>query len=67
MRNEKAKKLVPLILERINKWGDVREIAARGELDFFFKQPEYKKEKLLFKNTPTEKIKILLPKISKMP
>jgi len=54
MRNPK---LVPVILERISKWGDVRDMVARGELDLFFKQPEYKKEKLLFKNTSPEKIK----------
>jgi glutamyl-tRNA synthetase len=49
-------KLVPLILERISKWGDIKEMVARGELDFFFKQPEYNKEKLLFKNTSSQKI-----------
>jgi glutamyl/glutaminyl-tRNA synthetase len=49
-------KLVPIILERISKWGDIKEMVARGELDFFFKQPEYKKEKFIFKNTLPEKI-----------
>jgi len=53
MRNPK---LVPLILERISKWGDIKEMVARGELDFFFKQPEYSKDKLVFKNTLPEKI-----------
>jgi len=51
-----APKIIPIILERISKWGDVREMAQRGELDFFFKQPEFPKEKLLFKNTSSEKI-----------
>jgi glutamyl-tRNA synthetase len=49
-------KLVPIIFERISKWGDVKDMAERGELDFFFKQPEYKKEKLLYKNSSSEKI-----------
>lgn len=49
-------KLVPLILERISKWGDIKEMVARGELNFFFKKPEYKKEKLIFKNILPEKI-----------
>ena len=53
MRNPK---LVPLILERISKWGDVKEMVEKGELDFFFKQPQYPKEKLVFKNIPLEKI-----------
>ncbi|MFA6257472.1 MAG: glutamate--tRNA ligase [Candidatus Paceibacterota bacterium] len=53
MRNPK---LVPIILERISKWGDVKDMATRGELDLFFKQPSYPKEKLIFKNTSPEKI-----------
>lgn len=53
----KEKKLISIILERINKWGDIKDMVARGELDFFFKQPEYVKEKLIFKNTSPEKIK----------
>jgi glutamyl-tRNA synthetase len=56
-KNMQNPKLIPVILERISKWGDVKEMVARGELDLFFKQPEYKKEKLLFKNIPAEKIK----------
>jgi glutamyl-tRNA synthetase len=53
MRNPK---LAPIIFERISKWGDVKEMAQRGELDFFFKQPKYQKEKLLYKNSSSEKI-----------
>lgn len=49
-------KLVPLIFERISKWGDVKDMVEKGELNFFFKQPEYAKEKLIFKNTSSEKI-----------
>ena len=54
--NMREKKLVPIIFERINKWGDVKDMVERGELNFFFKQPEYSKEKLIFKNTLPEKI-----------
>ena len=50
-------KLVPLILERISKWGDVKDMIARGELNLFFKAPEYDKSKLIYKNTSSEKIK----------
>ena len=32
-------------------------MAERGELDLFFKQTEYEKNKLIFKNTSPEKIK----------
>jgi len=52
-----APKLVPIILERISKWSDVSDMARAGELDFFFKAPEIQKEKLIFKNTPSAKIK----------
>ena len=53
LRNEK---IVPLIFERISKWGDVRGMLGAGELDFFIKRPVLKKEKLIYKNTPPEKI-----------
>ena len=52
----KNPKLVPVILERISKWGDVKDMAERGELDFFFKQPQYSREKLIYKNSTPEKI-----------
>jgi len=54
--NMREKKLVPIIFERISKWGDIKETVARGELDLFFKQPEYKKEKLIYKDISLEKI-----------
>lgn len=50
-------KIVPIVLERISKWSDVKAMAERGELDFFFKAPVYQKEKLIFKNSSPEKIK----------
>ena len=55
LRSARNPKLVPLILERISKWGDVKELLGAGELDFFFKQIEIQKEKLLYKNTTIEK------------
>lgn len=61
MRNNKISlKLVPIILERISKWGDIKDMVAKGELDFFFIAPDFSnsslKEKLIFKNTAPEKI-----------
>jgi nondiscriminating glutamyl-tRNA synthetase len=55
-REDMLKKLVPVILERISNWGDVKDMAAKGELDFFFKEPTFTKEKLSFKNISSEKI-----------
>ena len=54
--NMQNKKLVPIIFERISKWGDVEEMVKRGELDWYVSAPKMQKEKLIFKNTPTEKI-----------
>jgi len=57
MQNKQiALKLVPVIFERISKWGDIKDMVKEGELDFFFKQPEYLKEKLIYKNYSPEKI-----------
>ena len=52
----KNPKLVPIIFERISKWIDVKDMAERGELNFFFEQPKFSKEKLIYKNSTPEKI-----------
>ncbi len=46
---EIIKKITPIVIDRISKWGDVKEMMERGELDYFFQDPEYKKESLLWK------------------
>ena len=50
-------KLIPIIADRISKWSDVDEMMKRGELDFFYKAPEYDKDKLIFKNSNKENTK----------
>src|SRR3989344_193260 len=52
MRNPK---LVPVIFERISKWGEVKEMIERGGLDLFFNLPSVPKEKLVYKNSTPEK------------
>jgi len=52
----KKEKLIPVITERISKFGDIKKMVEAGELDFFYKKPEYSKEKLIYKNIPIEKI-----------
>ena len=54
--NYRNGKLIPIITERISKFGDIKKMLEAGELDFFFKQPEYAKEKLIYKNVSAEKI-----------
>ena len=46
---EILKKIEPVLTERINKLGDIKEMADRGELAYFFQAPEYPKELLLWK------------------
>lgn len=47
-------KIIPLIIERISKWGDIKTLLENKELDFFFTPPAIDKQKLSFKNTPLE-------------
>src|SRR3989338_7827334 len=54
--NMRNSKLVPIILERISKWGDVKEMVEAGELDFFIQAPKFSKEKLLYKDFLPEAI-----------
>ncbi len=42
----KNPKLVPIIFERISKWGDVKDMVANGELEFFLNAPDVKKKEL---------------------
>jgi len=57
---ERIHMLVPIIMERIDKFSDVRDMSEKGELDFFFAPPHIDKEKLLFKGTePAENAKHL--------
>lgn len=55
--NMKNVKLIPVIQDRISKWSDVKIMAEAGELDLYFKTPEYPIEKLIFKNTSLEETK----------
>ncbi len=52
----KIEKIIPIISERISKWGDIKDIVKRGDLDFFYKNPVFPKEKLIYKNTSAKKI-----------
>ena len=54
--NLKEKKLVSTIFERITKWSDVDTMLSSGELEYFVNAPSFAKEKLIYKDTPIEKI-----------
>ncbi len=51
----RIKKIIPVIVERISKFGDIKQMVDNGELDFFYKKPEYQKEKLIHKETSAQK------------
>lgn len=51
----KIKKIIPIVAERISKFSDIKDMVDNKELDFFYKKPEYEKEKLIFKNSTAEK------------
>lgn len=46
---EYVRKLSPMILDRISSFGDISVIIEAGELDFFFKKPNYEKDSLKWK------------------
>jgi len=47
-------KLTPIIIDRLGKMANVKEIIEKRELDFFTAQPEYPAEKLLWKGMSSE-------------
>ncbi len=42
-------KIAPIIIERISKWGDIPKMMAAGEWRYFFEQPQYDREGLVWK------------------
>lgn len=62
--NLKIKEIIPIITERISKFSDIRVMLDNGELDFFYKKPEYQKDKLIYKSTEASKIKMNLEEVS---
>ena len=43
-------KIIPIILERINAFSEVAELANGGEIGYFFQDPTYSKEALFWKD-----------------
>ncbi len=53
--NIKDKKIIPVLVDRISKFSDLKEMADKGEFNFFFTAPEISREKLSYKDTLKEK------------
>lgn len=47
----RMEKLIPLIAERISKFGDIKTMVESGELDFFYQEPDYDASRLIYKDT----------------
>ncbi len=57
------KKIIPIVVERISKFSDIKTMVDNKELDFFYKEPQYTSDKLIFKDTNSEIIKSNLNEI----
>ncbi len=51
---EKYKKLIPIIIERMSTFDDIRKMTDGGEIGYFFSLPDYSKEKLIWKGSNAE-------------
>jgi len=55
---ERLTRVLPQLIERIEKWGDITELAEKDEVGYYFKAPEYQPSGLSFKNeTPLNDIR----------
>lgn len=52
IKSEYVEKIAPTLFERIDVYGDVEAMLEAGELDLYIEQPQYEKEKLLWKKSP---------------
>lgn len=68
----KLQKIIPIIIERIDVFSDIEKMKEEGELDYYFKQPEYDAKNLLWKQDSdlkivTEHLNKILELIEKIP
>lgn len=71
-RDEILKCVVPIIIERISHFGEVAKLAESGEIVYFFEDPAYASEALMWKDdkdtghtrTHLDKVSALLEKIA---
>lgn len=54
LKNKNIDKILPIIKERIEKFGDITKMEEEGEFDYYFETPEYETEKLLWKEDTKE-------------
>jgi glutamyl-tRNA synthetase len=49
-----ARRIVPIIVERVSVWDDVRQLAHAGDFHFYFMKPALEKTMVMWKNTGVE-------------
>ncbi len=47
--DDMVKRITPNIIERVETFGDIADMAKKGEFDFYFEEPKFSPEKLLWK------------------
>jgi len=64
---DKFKKILPVVVERINVFSDIEKMAQEGELQYFFAKPEVETQKLFWKDEKdVEKTKERIEKVISM-
>ena len=60
----KGKKITSLVLmERLNKFGELKELAEEGAFDYYFNRPKIDEESLIFKDGSLEESKKYLSEV----
>ncbi len=59
-------KIIPIIAQRINKFGDIKDMNDRGEFSYFSKTPKYEKQKFIWKNSNKEDTKTNIDEIVRL-
>ena len=50
---ERFLKMIPMFLERIEKFSDIQKMCDEGDIQYFFEKPRYSIEKVIWKNEKT--------------
>lgn len=61
--SEMIEKLIPVIIERIHYFGEIKHFADQGEYDYYVTRPEFSIEKIIWKTDTLDQSKIHLKKI----
>ena len=56
-------KLVPVIIERVNYFGEIKDFADQGEYDYYVAPPEFTIEKIVWKTDTVDQSKAHLQKV----